>query len=74
MIACTKITQESPAQTAKYTKATVGENTVQKSPAIPEAMIFPKLCTVASNPKADPRRSAGARRPHSRAERFQCSQ
>ena len=46
---------------AKYTKAIGGENRFQRSPVKALATIFPKLCTVARSPKADPRISVGAR-------------
>ena len=55
-------TRTAPSEkTARYRKAAVGEKRLQSSPAMPEAMILPKLWTVASSPNADPRRSLGAR-------------
>src|SRR6266487_7102531 len=55
-----RTTQDTRAQAARYRKA-VGDTRLQSSPAMLLATILPKLCTVASRPKADPRRSVGAR-------------
>ena len=43
----------------RYAKAHVGLNAVHSSPAMADAATFPRLCTPASSPNADPRISDG---------------